>query len=84
MVINAILCGGGVRMKKEDKNKLKLYVWTQFDWCFDGIAFAIAETEKEAQELILKERGYNVISWGELTVRPIAKYGYSIDIEPEL
>lgn len=77
--------GDGQKMnKEEDIHNLKLYVWTHFDWCDDGIAFAIAETEKEARELILEERGYTVTSWGDLTVRSIVKYGYSIDIEPGL
>ena len=58
-----------------DINKLKLFVWTGFcpDWS-GGLAFAIAETETEAQEMVVKEYGLGVYEWGELEITPIAKY----------
>jgi hypothetical protein len=51
---------------------MKLYVWTQFEPDYsDGLAFAIASSEREAQMLVLKERGYNVYDWGILKVYPL-------------
>ena len=55
------------------KKTLKLYVWDDFnpDWT-SGLAFAIATSEKEAKELILKER-YDPTDWGTLTVHSLSK-----------
>ena len=56
------------------KKKLRLYVWEGF--CPDytgGLAFAIAENEKEAREMIIKYRGYDTANWGKLTVYSLNK-----------
>lgn len=54
------------------KKKLKLYVWTGFspDWT-GGLAFAIAASEKEARELVIKAIGYNPVDWGSLEERSV-------------
>ena len=74
--------GGLVKKKKaSDTGGLKLFVWTDFSPDYiGGLAFAIAETESEAKELILKERGYEVYDWdwGTLEVKPISKCAYSV------
>jgi hypothetical protein len=60
------------RNGKPMKQKLKLYVWTEF--CPDytgGLAFAIARDETQARKLIEKERGLKVWEWGTLTIYPI-------------
>ncbi len=54
--------------------KLRLFVWTGF--CPDytsGLAFAIAKDETDARKLIEKERGYDVYTWGDLTIYPLTK-----------
>lgn len=60
-----------------DNPRLKLYIWRDFCKGYtDGLAFAIAETEKEARQLVMDETGYNgyrYISWGEVEVNPISK-----------
>ena len=62
------------------KSNLKLFIWTGYDPdYYGGLAFAIAEDEISARELVEKERGrhYPVTNWGELEVRtldePIAR-----------
>jgi hypothetical protein len=59
---------------KRRKNNLKLFVWT--DFCPDytgGLAVAIAKDIEEAQQLIVKHRGFEVYSWGNLHVYPLTK-----------
>lgn len=52
--------------------KLKLFIWTGYSPDYTGgLAFAIAEDETQARDLIEKERGYDVYDWGELEVREI-------------
>ena len=54
--------------------RLKLFVWTNFAPDYTGgLAFAIAENETEARQLVVAERGYIVYSWGDLTIYPISK-----------
>lgn len=61
--------------------KLKLYVWPNFvpDYSV-GLAFAIAESEKEAKEMIEEKSGYHYKNdeWGNVEVktmtRKIARY----------
>lgn len=51
------------------KQKLKLYVWTGFSPDYtSGLAFAIAKDEPEARQLIEKQRGFEVLTWGHLEV----------------
>ena len=53
---------------------LRLFVWTGF--CPDytsGLAFAIAKDETDARELIEKERGYTIYTWGDLRIYPLTK-----------
>ena len=54
--------------------ELKLFIWTEFcpDWT-DGLAFAIAKSEKEAKKLVEKERRCNVYEWGNLNIYPLNK-----------
>ena len=54
--------------------RLRLFVWT--DFCPDytsGLAFAIAKDERDARKQISKAHGYNVYTWGELTIYPLTK-----------
>lgn len=62
------------------KSKLKLYIWTEFEPDYtDGLAFAIAETEEEARELVRKEEeGVKVYDWGKLEVKDISKCARSV------
>lgn len=59
---------------------LKLYVWTNF--CPDytgGLAFAIAENEEKARELIKKQHYYEPYEWGDLAVHSLnKKIAYSV------
>ena len=51
---------------------VKLFIWAGF--CPDytqGLAFAIAETETQARELIIEEYGYEPYEWGDLEIRDI-------------
>lgn len=50
--------------------ELKLFVWTEFEPDYtDGLAFAIAETEEEAKELVIKEKYGSVPrKWGNLEI----------------
>ena len=54
------------------RDDLKLFVFEGFapDYT-DGLAFAIAHSEEEARELIVKEYGYEPYGWGELKVYPL-------------
>ncbi len=49
---------------------MKLFVWEGFcpDWS-GGLAFALANTEKEARKMLIKEHGCEPYEWGTLTVR---------------
>ena len=51
---------------------MKLFVWTGFspDWT-DGLAFAIAKTEKEARKLVIAEYGMDAFDWGELEIKDL-------------
>ena len=63
----------------KEKKELRLYVWTEFSPNYtDGLAFAIAESENEARELVETKRGYDVCEWGKLEVKSISKCGYSV------
>ena len=51
---------------------LKLFVWTEF--CpgeTEGLAFAVAESEEEAMELVRKAHGDEPYSWGVLEVHSL-------------
>ncbi len=51
----------------------KLYVWTDFnpDWT-SGLAFAIADSEEQAREIILKKRsGREPYDWGDLQIHSL-------------
>ncbi len=60
-------------LKSRRKCRLKLYIWTGFepDW-YDGLAFAIARSEKDARELVEDFYG-DVEEWGKLEVRPLTR-----------
>jgi hypothetical protein len=60
--------------------KLKLFVWDDFNPDYSsGLAFAIAETEEEAKELVEKERGRSAYEWGCVKVFPIdEKVAFSV------
>lgn len=66
-------------MKIVGNKKLKLFVWDEFcpDYS-DGLAFAIAETVQEAQELVINSMGYSTSSWGPVREYPIAKIARSV------
>ena len=56
------------------KKQLKLYVWEEF--CPDyteGIAFAIAETAEQAQELVIEEHGREPFYWGKMQEYDLTK-----------
>jgi hypothetical protein len=46
---------------------MRLFVWEGFcpDYT-DGLAFAVAETVEQAQELVTKAKGYDPFEWGTL------------------
>ena len=48
---------------------MKLFVWDEFapDYS-DGLAFAIAESETQARELIVDKHGYPPDVWGNVQV----------------
>lgn len=50
----------------------QIYVWEGFcpDYT-DGLAFAVAENEAEAREMVEKEVGHEVDNWGQLTILPL-------------
>ena len=53
---------------------LRLFVWTNFSPSYSGgLAFAIAKNETDARKQIEKEMGYEVYTWGDLTIRPLNK-----------
>jgi hypothetical protein len=57
------------------KTKLKLFVWTGFSPDHTGgLAFAIAEDETTAKEMIEDSRGYGVTEWGELHIHQIRRH----------
>jgi hypothetical protein len=60
--------------------ELKLYVWTEFDPdYYPGLAFAIAENEVEARELVVGNLRDKPGEWGILEVHPInQKIAYSV------
>lgn len=62
-----------IRGRKTLENP-KLYVWNQFyrDH-LDGIAFAIADNETQAREMIINLHGHNSMDWGPLTIMPVNK-----------
>ena len=55
------------------KNKLKLYVWTDFDPDYTGgLAFAIAEDETDARKQIIDtESGKYAYNWGDLHIHEL-------------
>ncbi len=55
------------------KPKLQLYVWEDFMTDYtSGLAVAIAATEEQAKEQILKAWGYTSFDdWGTLTIYPL-------------
>lgn len=48
---------------------MRLYVWAHFspDY-YDGLAFAIAETLEQAQELVTDKLAYDPPSWGDVQI----------------
>ena len=56
------------------KSKLKLFIWTGYDPdYYGGLAFAIAEDERSARELVAMERDlpFPVREWGILEVKSV-------------
>ena len=63
------------------KKKLHLYVWDHFspDLTY-GLAFAIAESEDAARELVAHTIGYIPFDWGNVIVLPLsAPIAYAVD-----
>jgi hypothetical protein len=54
------------------EQKLMLYVWPKFapDYT-DGLAFAVAESEEQARELVSLVKGYAPEDWGTMLVYPL-------------
>lgn len=53
---------------------LRLFVWTDFSPDYSsGLAFAIAKDETDARKQIVKQRGYEVYTWGTLKIYPLTK-----------
>lgn len=51
---------------------MELYIWTNFSpERTGGLAFAIAQNEAEARCLVIKEHGYEPMTWGDLDIRPV-------------
>ena len=61
--------------RKTARKRLKLFVWTHFcPDCTDGLAFAIARDEQEAQAMIEKEYGgLPIREWGYLNIYPTSR-----------
>lgn len=61
--------------KKEVDNlfpDLKLFVWTGFSPDYSGgLAFAIAEDAVQAMKLVEDDRGFEVYTWGDLTIHEL-------------
>ena len=56
------------------EQNLKLFVWTNFSPDYTaGLAFAIAKDETDARKQIESKRGYEVYSWGDLTIHPLTR-----------
>jgi hypothetical protein len=60
--------------------KLKLFVWTGFAMDYtDGLAFAIAKTEKQARKVVIEYMGYDPSDWGDLKIRDLeSECGYGV------
>lgn len=68
----------------------KLYVWKDADDGHRGMAFAVAKSESDAKQLVIKEyerfhgglyavrQNAEDIYWGDVTVSPIQEYGNCI------
>jgi len=64
--------------EEKTKRELKLYIWTEFEPDYsNGLAFAIAETVEEAQEMIMAQQGYEIQNWGKLEINHFTKCVYS-------
>ena len=60
------------------EKKLNLYIWTEFQPDYsNGLAFAIAETVEEAQEMITAQQDLEIDNWGKLTINHFTKCVYS-------
>jgi hypothetical protein len=65
-------------------NSLKLFVWTNFAPDYSGgLAFAIAENEEEAKQLVkesadLKDVDWWPEDWGKLQVMDIKKIAFQV------
>lgn len=54
--------------------KLQLFVWVGFSPDFtDGLAFAIAKSEKEAKQAIIDSYGCKPSQWGYLKIHPLTQ-----------
>ena len=74
----------------KDDVPYKLYVWDDADDGHRGLAFAVAKSESDAKQLVIKEyesvhgglyavrQNAEDIDWGNVTVSPIKEYGNSI------
>jgi hypothetical protein len=56
------------------ERKLMLYVWPKFlpDYT-DGLAFAVAESEEQARELVALVKGYEPNEWGPCIVYSLSQ-----------
>ena len=53
---------------------LKLYIWDEFNPnAYDGLAFAIASSEKEAKKQIKEKFIFEIEEWGKVTIKPLNK-----------
>lgn len=59
--------------------KLKLFVWPEFSPDYtDGLAFAIAETEKDAKDMIADQNGCLPNDLGPVEIRDIEPCAYFV------
>lgn len=59
--------------------KLKIFVWPEFSPDYtNGLAFAIAETEKDAKDMIAEENGHPPNDWGPMEIRDIEPCAYLV------
>jgi hypothetical protein len=66
-------------LSKDDE--IKLFVWTQFEPDFNsGLAFAIAKTEEEAKNIIIKNRSdFLIQEFGDVKILEIKSgIGFSV------
>lgn len=62
-----------------NNKNLKLFVWEDFAPDYSrGLAFAIAQNEKEAREMVIQIYGFEPTDWGKLTISSIKRVAFAV------